>query len=264
MSYILDALKKSEKERQNRTVPDPLAIHDYIAHEPKKRIPSWAYALSVAAILGIGMLVYWGNPWQAKNTENTGIVTDERSVALNTPASPSPDQQKNDSQKAVIAEKGKEPESKHTDTAKAAQILRNSGKNETLPVTAQSIEKTKEKAAQSGESTQSHTIAVNELQHLVQAAPVVSGQKAESQTPAPDTNKIYTISELPLSLQQSLPAFTISAFLYSDDPGARMVRVNGKMMREGDALAEGLKLNEIRQNELIFGYQNYRVRLGVK
>jgi general secretion pathway protein B len=264
MSYILDALKKSEKERQNRTVPDPLEIHDYITHEPKKRIPAWAYVLSVAAIISIGLLLYWGSPWQSKKTENTGIVSDEKSVALNTPASPSPDQPKNDTQKAVIAEKEKEPESKYTDTAKAAQTLRNSGKNETLQAAAQSMEKTKEKSAQSGESAKSHATAVNDPQYMVQAAPVVSGQRAESQTPAADTNKIYAISELPLSLQQSLPAFTISAFLYSDDPGARMVRVNGKMMREGDALAEGLKLNEIRQNELIFGYQQYRVRLGIK
>jgi hypothetical protein len=43
-----------------------------------------------------------------------------------------------------------------------------------------------------------------------------------------------------------------------------MVRVNGKMLREGDVLSEGLKLNEIRQDELIFGYQNYRIRLRVQ
>ena len=240
MSYILDALKKSEKERQKRTVPDPLEIHDYITHEPKKRIPAWAYVLSVAAIMSIGLLLYWGNPWQSKKTEKAGIVSGEKSVALNTPASPSPDQPKKDTQKAVIAEKEKEPESIHTDTAKAAQPLRSAGKNETLQAAAQSMEQTKEKSAQSGESIKSHAAAANEPQHMVQAAPVASGQKSESQTPAPDTTKIYTISELPLALQQSLPAFTISAFLYSDDPGARMVRVNGKMLREGDSLAEGL------------------------
>jgi general secretion pathway protein B len=262
MSYILDALKKSEKERLKRTVPDPLEIHDYITYEPKKRIPAWAYVLSVAAIMSIGLLLYWGNPWQSKKTENSGIVSDIKSVALNTPASPFPDQPKNNIQKVVITEK--EPESKHTDTAKAAQSLKSVGKNETLHASSTTLEKTKEKPVQSGEAPKAHATAANEPQYVVQAAPVLSEQKAESQTPVPDTNKIYTISELPLSLQQSLPAFTISAFLFSDDPSARMVRVNGKMMREGDALAEGLKLNEIRQNELIFGYQHYRVRLGIK
>jgi general secretion pathway protein B len=264
MSYILDALKKSEKERQKMTVPDPLEIHDYISHEPTKRVPAWAYLLSVAAIMSIGLSLYLGNPWQSKKTEKAGIVSGEKSVALNAPASPSHDQPKNNARIAVTAEKEKEPEPKHTDTAKAGQSLRNSGKNEILQSAAQPMEKPKERAAQSGESTLSHPTAANEPLHTVQAAPVASGQKAESQTPAPDTNKIYAISELPLSLQQSLPAFTISAFLYSDDPGARMVRVNGKMMREGDALAEGLKLNEIRQDDLIFGYQNYRFRLGIK
>jgi len=264
MSYILDALKKSDKERQKRTVPDPFEIQDYIAHEPKKRMPAWAYALSVAAILGIGMVLYWGNPWQSKKTENTGIVSDGKNVALNTPASPSPDQPKNDTQKAVIAEKETEQESKHPPAATALQPLPSAGKRETLQAAAAPPEKMKEKRVQPDEASRSHATAANEPQHMVQAAPVPSDQKAESQTPAPDTNKIYNISELPLSLQQSLPVFTISAFLYSDDPAARMVRVNGKMLREGDALSEALKLNEIRQNDLIFGYQNYRLRLGIK
>ena len=95
-------------------------------------MPAWAYALSVAAILGIGMVLYWGNPWQSKKTENTGIVSEGKNVALNTPASPSPDQPKNDTQKAVIAEKETEPESKHSPAATALQPLPFAGKRETL------------------------------------------------------------------------------------------------------------------------------------
>jgi general secretion pathway protein B len=259
MSYILDALKKSEKERQQRTVPDPLQIHDYIAHEPGKRRPVWVYVLSIVAILNIGLLFYWMNPWQTKDADNPGILYGEKA-----PVPPAPVQPKNDNEKAVIAEKEKEPESPRTPVVKAPQFLPLAGKSETLRVASAPPEKVKEKPVRSGESIKSRATAVNEPQHVLQGDPAASDQKAESQAPAPDGNKIYSVSELPLSLQQSLPAFTISAFLYSDDPAARMVRVNGKMLREGDALPEGLKLNEIRQDELIFGYQNYRIRLRVQ
>jgi general secretion pathway protein B len=264
MSYILDALKKSEKERQKSTVPDPLQIHDYIAHEAKNRRPVWVYVLSVVVILNIGLLFYWMNPWQTKKAATSNTSSGERSIALNSPAPPAPVQPKNDSEKAVIAEKEKEPESARTFAVKAPQSAPLAGKGGTLQAAAASSEKVKEKPVHSGESMKSQATTANEPQHVAQTAPVPSDHKTETQTPAPDANRIYTVSELPLSLQQSLPAFTISAFLYSDDPAARMVRVNGKMLREGDALPEGLKLNEIRQDELIFGYQNYRIRLRVQ
>jgi general secretion pathway protein B len=220
--------------------------------------------LPIVVILNIGLLFYWMNPWQTKKAATIGISSDEKNVELNSPVPPTSGKPKNDTRTAVIVEKEKASESKHPPAAKALQPLPFAGKREALQAFSNPLEKMKEKPVQSGEAPKAHATASNEPQHVAQAAPVSSEQKAESQTPAPDSNRIYNVSELPLSLQQSLPAFTISAFLYSDDPVARMVRVNGKMLREGDALAEGLKLNEIRQNDLIFGYQNYRFRLEIK
>jgi hypothetical protein len=136
MSYILDALKKSEKERQKRTVPDPLEIHDYIAHEPKKRRPAWAYVLSIVVILNIGLLFYWMNPWQTKKADNPGILSGEKNDALNAPAPPAPVQPKNDSEKTLIAEKEKEPESSRTPVVKAPQFVPLAGKGGTLQAVA--------------------------------------------------------------------------------------------------------------------------------
>jgi len=261
MSYILDALKKSEKERQKRTAPDPLEIHDYIAHETKNRRPVWAYVLSLVVILNIGLLFYWMNPWQEKKAATGGISSDERSVASDH-GRPS-NQPTDDNRIAVIEEKDGEPESKLAPVEKARQPVPLNEKGGSLQA-AVPAGKMKERPAPPVERERSHAAAEAKTQHVAQAAPVSPDQKSETQAPTPDANRIYAVSELPLSIQQSLPAFTISAFLYSDDPATRMVRVNGKMLREGDVLAEGLKLNEIRQNELIFGYQNYRMRLGIK
>ena len=44
MSYILDALKKSEKERQRGALPDMLTVQDIVAEKPARRLP-WAYLL---------------------------------------------------------------------------------------------------------------------------------------------------------------------------------------------------------------------------
>jgi general secretion pathway protein B len=264
MSYILDALKKSDKERQRKTAPDPLEIHDYIAHEPRKR---WPVITSVAAVvvalgIGIGLLLSWMHPGKTKTQENSGISHNAGSARPEQPESPSGGPE-NDGQATIIADNGKEQKSIHPSATTMGQPAQSVVKNE-MRQAAASQEKIKEKPVQAAEPASLHTTASHEPQHAAQTAPALSEPKTEPQTPAPDANRIYAVSELPLSLQQSLPTFTISAFLYSEDTSGRMVRVNGNMLREGDTLSEGLKLHEIRQDDLIFGYHNYRFRLGVK
>ena len=80
--------------------------------------------------------------------------------------------------------------------------------------------------------------------------------------PAP--NRIYNLSELPLTIRQNLPEVLISVFLYSDDPASRLVRINGQMMKEGQYLNQGVKLEEIVPGGVIFSYQNYRFLVGPK
>jgi general secretion pathway protein B len=93
-------------------------------------------------------------------------------------------------------------------------------------------------------------------------APVEPQPVAHNETPI--KNKIYSVRELPASLQQNLPDFSISTHLYSGDTTSRMIRVNGQMLREGQILSDGLKLEEIDQNSLILSYQNFRFRVGLK
>ena len=58
MSYILDALKKSEKERQRGVLPDMLTVQDIVAEKPAKHL-HWVYLLAAALLLNAGALVWW-------------------------------------------------------------------------------------------------------------------------------------------------------------------------------------------------------------
>jgi len=68
MSYILDALKKSEKERKQGTVPDLMTVQDVIVQEQKKSslLP---YLLLLALLLNGALLAWWLVPWQSKKPE---------------------------------------------------------------------------------------------------------------------------------------------------------------------------------------------------
>jgi cytoskeletal protein RodZ len=63
VSYILDALKKSEQERSRGTIPDIKAIHRPAAIEPKKN-SRWPYVLLIVLLLnaaGLGVWIYQQN-----------------------------------------------------------------------------------------------------------------------------------------------------------------------------------------------------------
>jgi len=80
---------------------------------------------------------------------------------------------------------------------------------------------------------------------------------------APAQN-VVSLAELPLSLQQELPPMTISVHAYSGRPGDRLVGINNRMLREGDYVVPGLKLEQITPEGMILSYKGYSFRRGVK
>jgi len=64
MSYILDALKKSDQQRQLGATPTLQAAQVTVA-APKRRV-FIPYTLFAAVLLGAGILIGWLQPWQAE------------------------------------------------------------------------------------------------------------------------------------------------------------------------------------------------------
>ena len=54
------------------------------------------------------------------------------------------------------------------------------------------------------------------------------------------------LAELPDDVRRTVPTLAIGGSVFSPQPAARMVIVNGQVFREGDSLAAGLKLEQIR------------------
>ncbi len=80
---------------------------------------------------------------------------------------------------------------------------------------------------------------------------------------APPNGKIFELNDLPSSLKSALPEFKVSAHVYNLDRQNRMVRVNDKILHEGEELSPGLKVEEIIPGGIIFSYQGYRFRFGL-
>lgn len=231
MSYILDALKKSEKERKRNPVPDIMTVQDIQMPGTKKR-PLWILMILAVLLLNAAVLI-WVSPWKSKNPQ--------------TVLDPTPDKQ-------TVA--------KSQNTSSEKNALRQSKKVNAKNDARKDI---KEKPKAMPETKITREASSTTPRKKEEASDMTSEAKPDdNHLPLPLPNKIYHISELPQSIQQKLPAFAISTFLYSEDPNSRMVRINGQMVREGQYMSAGLKLEEIIQNGMIFSYQNFRFQVGLK
>ena len=272
MSYILDALKKSEKERQRGTVPDVLTVQDVTKGEPKKR-QVWPYVVLAVLLLNAVVLAWWSGHWQSEKPKmvaqstavqsESGLIgsgqepSEVRSIA---PQSSEKSRTVRPDGEESVQDRAHKPEVTKTERDKDA--LNRIRQNLTAQSKVNSGVNVPDKPAP-GDEKKLHE-GVSSLPQQSAAAKQISDVHSMSITAfAPDGRKV-DLKDLPSSIQQSLPAFAISVSVYSDDPGSRMVKVDGQMLQEGQYLAEGIKLEGIATDGVIFSYQNYRFRVGFR
>jgi general secretion pathway protein B len=264
MSYILDALKKAEKERQRNATKKLLSGSDTFTPEPHKRA-LWPYLLVIALLLNAGLFGWMLGPWNAKNPKHLS------SPDLVAPSSPSagmlkeslPGGPANDSHQSA-AESGNPPRG----GMKSVQPV--------LDSVTQAVEPPQDVEAKN-EVTQrkpsQHAVpamkkeAAPALPSVALRSPaddrIPSGQKNAAHGITGGGNKIYMMNELPQSVLSSLPDLSLSLHLYNADPSSRLINVKGKTLREGQELSAGLRLEEIRPDGAVFSFHNYRFEVSL-
>jgi general secretion pathway protein B len=261
MSYILDALKKSEKERQRGVLPDMLTVQDIVAEKPAKNL-HWVYVLAAALLLNAGALVWWlgfshtnkSNVVQTSKTDNISPFSMKESAqAVPGRVMPSADPTQSITSEFSPADRNTAPVIENSKPATSV-------KNQHAPNVLQEV--------------RTHPVSANNTIKLSEPAPAKSDQSAgtgritsdpaEDLSEMPDENKLYKLHELPSAIRQNLPVFSVSALLYSSNPDSRMVRINEQMIHEGQDLTAGVKLEEIARDGIILRYQKYRFYVAVK
>jgi general secretion pathway protein B len=91
---------------------------------------------------------------------------------------------------------------------------------------------------------------------------------AKSDTPVrtlgnvlPAEAPVYSREQLPPEIRAALPQIAIGGNVYSPDPTARSLIVNGRLHRERDRLTDELSLEEIKLRAAIFRFRGYRVEV---
>lgn len=79
---------------------------------------------------------------------------------------------------------------------------------------------------------------------------------------APPSDRIYTQAELPEAIRRELPKLSYGGGSYSGDKSSRLAFLNGQVFHEGDTIAPGLVLKQVKQKGAILAYKGYRFELG--
>ena len=270
MSYILDALKKSEKERQRGTVPDLLTMQEVILHKEKRR-KVWPYAVVFAVALCISVSAYWLTQGRTKQkTGNVNVATVQQPVA-EAPKSLHEEPAKTgglqtDSQKAPgRSDAAQGPLKAPVETAKRMDKVpvKDAPRVEPRTIVAKGAVENRSSVNEVA-NVQSVRPAAKPEASSVETASKAGDVKPVHNDPPPVPGRIYHLEELPATVKQNMPPVNMSIFMYSEDPSSRMVRINGQTYREGQSVGEGLKLEEIRPDGVIINYRNYRLQIGQK
>lgn len=103
--------------------------------------------------------------------------------------------------------------------------------------------------------------------NMAKTTPLVETEKSaitdRGQQTLSDETKIIDFYDLPASIKQTLPAFIISAHVYSTNPMQRSIVINNNFLEEGEYVLDGLILYEITPDGAIFNYQGTLFSYGV-
>lgn len=226
MSFILDALKRSEEERRRREQP-PAASLAAPGSSPPAR--NWLPLIGAALILNAAALTWLMWPQDPAPSATPTAATP-------TAATPAPEPQ------PAAAVLPKPPPG-----ALAEAVGYGAGQPAAEPL------RRRTEPAASAQAEPAATAA-----RPPQPAPEARAQVAAAPLEAP------LLGELPGELRQQIPDIPVNIHVYSPQPGGRFVLIDMRRYHEGDTLASGPRLEAITPQGITLSHRGTRFRILVR
>jgi general secretion pathway protein B len=240
VSYILDALRRADAERERGAVPSLQSQQHTIIEDDaataRPRSLVWAVvalALALLAVLGWNLLG-GGTPPPPRAPIEGSITTPvptplpplQPAPALPTATAP-----------AVPAAPAQPAQTATANTAPTLQPA--------VTPTAASTSRTTADARRAAPPPPAKRVAAT--------APATHGAAGATAEP-----RVYAQSELPEEIRRDLPKIAFNGSSYSGDAASRMVMINGQVFHEGDRLGPDLVLERIRLKSAVMSFKGWR------
>ncbi|CAN5771526.1 hypothetical protein BH11PSE8_BH11PSE8_44340 [soil metagenome] len=281
MSYILDALRKAESERERGTVP---GIHAQPVRQasveatPRTGLPAWVWAVVGLCVLLAGVLVWQMTGGRSDAAAPAGYAATPSVVATapKSAAVPVPATEKNSAAEVSPPASG----STTATTSAPASSTAATSKGPSVPAiaavlkeAAPAVRKPALVASAAGTlptapAATAVALATTPGTATPQAAPPVTAQKLPmpiaptAPGAQPIEPRVYALNELPDDIRRQLPALSVSGSMYSAVPANRLVIFNGQVFHEGDKVTTDLVLEQIKPKAAVLRYKTYRYSLS--
>ncbi len=231
MSYILDALKRADadRERQRAAVPDLHAQSDvYPFREPAaSSTPRWWLGGAALATLGVAGLAWW----LLGASDAPVPAPPPVAVAANPPLGARTDQPA--PQQAAV------PPAQATPAPAAAAVP------SVAPAAVPSVA----------------PAAAPPRPPPPRPQPRPAPPAAPPAPAAPPPERVPLYAALPAALRSQMPALSVNGSVYSRTRASRIVILNGQVFREGDRPTDGLVVEEIRLKSSVLSFRGTRFEL---
>ncbi|WP_166268375.1 general secretion pathway protein GspB [Marinobacter caseinilyticus] len=236
MSYILDALRKSESERQQGRIPD-LGQQVQMIHQPKKKSTPVSVWLGCGLILNAIILaaVFW---------PSIGFMSQGASLAS-----------------GQASEASQITEDTDFDGAEVVAV----------PVPAVESERPPEKTTMEqpvdalGQGVEPPDTTQDRPTMIVPSWSTSDGNRKAATPPTVPYNsneRVPHLVELPMSFQHRVPTLIFNSHVYASDPSARRVMINDQYLRAGDSFS-GIRVDRITADGVELSLDGRRFRVGV-
>jgi general secretion pathway protein B len=267
MSYILDALRKADAERERGSVPglhtQPVRTVSAQAPAPRRGVPlTWVAAGSAVVVAGA-----LGWAWSLRGGEPRHEP--QRQVEAPAPAVVA-------SPPAVVAAPG--PEAVETVPAPATPELSAPAQAAPAPAAPAPTAPARKAPVPAAQSQQQPAPVVTAPRAPApspastparRAAPRSATPSAVPAAPTPATApsaadaRVYTVGELPEHIRREWPQLSIGGSIYSETPASRFLIINGQIYHEGDKVGtHGMSLEQIKLKAAVLLYKGYRVGIS--
>jgi general secretion pathway protein B len=279
MSYILDALKKSERERPPGPVPDLFTVHGPQPAPPRRSARAIVAAALLLTVPAIALWVWVGMGRRAEDAARPPVAAApaQRAAASDPPVTP---------RVSVVP---KPPAPARAAAAGVARKPAGGRQRISTPATSKAPDTA---ASPVAGATIPPAQPLAEVRAVVPPAPpspdapahvplkpspVVAGspagaepaRDAVSTAPAveeapPADGRVLDVAELPEPVRAGLPKLHVTGIVWSEEPSLRLLSVDDRILREGGEAAAGVSLREITPEgaEFVFKGWHFRVTGG--
>jgi general secretion pathway protein B len=241
MSYILEALKKAQAERQLGSSPTlhapTLQSAEQAASGGRLKAPMVLALLGMAAVIGVLLTLVLRTADPVAPAPVVVAPAPQAQLPHQPVAAPAPAPQ------PVLASQP---------TPLPAPIA-------DLPPSVAKLAKASAPEAQTQTAVQAQA-AAGAAPTSAPATAAVPATAPSKPATAPE-EPVMNLRDLPEPIQRSVPQVTVGGYIYSKNPADRLLLVDKVLRHEGEEVAPGLTLEKLQPKEAVFNYKGYRYRV---